>query len=194
MADSVERLLRNLELFHPDAVKEKEASSIVLHSGIDILDTATRRLLTTVTGNRSSRLNDLITGVPGMKPVESDYWRNVQCAEYVFLIVMHERWSAQDIEGLYKASAEFLITHGYQAVDIPEPGDIACYGESVPELPFGHFGIYLGEGSVRSKFGDADVFDHPWYLVSSSYGDKIFFFRKAVESQPVAQAQGPITQ
>ncbi len=84
--------------------------------------------------------------------------------------------------------AEFIAQHGYQVVDMPEPGDIIAYGGfhgKNHELPFvNHFGTYLGSGQVGSKFGNLDVYRHSWYLVPASAGNIVFFFRKQADSQP----------
>ncbi|HVZ66963.1 MAG TPA: hypothetical protein VG917_01755 [Patescibacteria group bacterium] len=121
------------------------------------------------------------------RSVENDY--NYRCAEYVFHTRRGETWALEDNQGegreFWADSHQFLLSHGYSLIDLPQPGDIIAYGRldrTNPDIKRGyyqHFGIYEGDGRVTSKFDMGHVFNHPWALVPLQYGDTVAFFRKS---------------
>jgi hypothetical protein len=188
--------LLSLRFSNPGRVTREKPSSIVLRSGVNLPDTPERRQLAIMVKIPSNRLaaDTDITKIPGIETAGTGYPLEVQCTEYVFGHEMDEPWSRQEA---FWYPDKFLAKRDYEVVDIPEPGDIVAYGGFHGRnlhIPFiNHYGIYLGGGRVRSKFGSYDVYDHPWYLIPP-YGNTIFFFRKAVENQPAVQAVESMAQ
>lgn len=76
--------------------------------------------------------------------------------------------------GVDRAVEDEGIMSQYVSVERPEPGDIVCY--------FGsgglHYGVFLGENRVRSKFGLAHIYEHPMDVVPPMYGAVYQFLRK----------------
>lgn len=132
---------------------------------------------------------DQIANVPGIEVVErrdciaDHYYR---CAQYVFSQVRHEDWlpTERSLEprGLWDNPLPFLSDHGYTETDSPKPGDIVAYGLVIDRddgqrvAMFNHYGIYVGEGRVTSKFDMGHVFQHGLHQVPTNYGSQIAFF------------------
>jgi hypothetical protein len=148
------------------------------------LDIPERRQLTILVKKPAYAFSREVTKIPGIKIVGMGYGGEVDCADYTLNYVKREEWDNDDIKQLPNNPVETLAKHGYQPVDIPKRGDIVAYGGFHGrnlQTPFiRHVGTYLEDGRIMSKFGSADVYEHPWYLTPSNFGNTIFFFRKEV--------------
>lgn len=119
-----------------------------------------------------------------------------RCVEFAFEEEI-EKWPRGNIT-LHAWPLRRLEYCGYQplfAQESPRPGDVVVYrrqadvGEQLifldlhiepDELIAVHFGIYLGDGMVRSKFGPGAAFDHPLEVIPPGYGDSAIFVRKVI--------------
>ena len=75
------------------------------------------------------------------------------------------------IEGYFQPLDQY-----FTATKDPKKGDLAVYYDKYDGPT--HFGIYLSENCIESKWGHDAVFRHAPFYVSQSYGDRIEFFRK----------------
>lgn len=92
-----------------------------------------------------------------------------RCHEYAF-----ERILPTCGETLYAESFSSTILAQYFSVTgKPKKGDLVVYFN----IGIVHWGIYLGNGRVESKWGAAYVYRHPFFDVPSSYGDTIRCYR-----------------
>lgn len=68
----------------------------------------------------------------------------------------------------------------YRETPDPIPGDFVLYCKRTSWDPeeFRHIGIFLGNGFVRSKWGQLDVYDHPTLLVPYDYGNIVKFVKR----------------
>lgn len=104
----------------------------------------------------------------------------------------------------YESFIEELLSMGYEPVKEPKPGDLVVYYQQPhPEAPLRpvHYGIFVGQGNVRSKWGVESVFTHKLCDVPLEFGDTFEFFRKKNKSEEVTKllskwqaAPGPLTE
>lgn len=87
--------------------------------------------------------------------------------------------------GVDRAVEDEDIMSQYCLVDNPQHGDIIWYIDG----GLTHYGIYLGENRVRSKFGVAHVYDHPIEIAPHIFTKNINFLRKTKEKKPQETAK-----
>ena len=108
---------------------------------------------------------------------------NLRCLGFVFKQVLGEDWwSTTSSAQLFREPASFLKRHGYSLVDANEytSGDLILYGVTPESFGFNvlHGGMLTTRQFAVSKFGQGDVYDHPYNLIHQTYGNKAFCARK----------------
>ena len=69
----------------------------------------------------------------------------------------------------------------------PLEGDLVIYFSGQNLINCEHFGIYLGNGFVESKWGVTDVYQHPLFYVDNTYGDYVKYYRLNSEREEVIE-------
>ncbi len=67
------------------------------------------------------------------------------------------------------------LLEGMREVKKPKKGDLVLYLEDNHPK---HWGIHVGSGRVRSKWGAGHIFEHDIAAVMSVYGNLVIFYRK----------------
>ena len=92
--------------------------------------------------------------------------------------IVSDRWPEQ----FFDKPIEFLAKWGYHPVEKPKSGDLVVYCSTLGEQEAKHWGIYKGEGSVISKWGQLVAFEHQVSDVSISYGNFVYYLRKSPDA------------
>lgn len=138
--------------------------------------------------------------LPGFVVVEKrdaweDMWDNQACIQYAFGSVHNEPFARQWPlpSAFIRKPREFLTTIGYEEVDQPQHGDVVGYAADETNLGirkwffrtttcslpiFYHWGIFVGDGVVESKWREGHVYRHPLDAIPPAWGNLAFFFRK----------------
>jgi len=63
----------------------------------------------------------------------------------------------------------------------PQVEDLIIYysGDTGESLRIKHSGFFLGNGKVRSKWGNGPIFEHDVFNIPFNYGEVINFFKKS---------------
>jgi len=77
-------------------------------------------------------------------------------------------------------TSEFLEKY-FVPVSTPQEGDLAVYSSSWGYRH--HFGVYIGEDRIESKWGCLDVYRHPPFYVDPCDGDRLTYYRLKEQSQ-----------
>ncbi len=146
-------------------------------------------------------INDLLTGQSGivLHTPKTYFLPTVGCAEFCFDKKLGDPIPLTSKRNLFLAPRAYLAHCNYQTLAVDEDplvNDVVVYTSLRPkelaatmlelvakefnlELAHAvHFGVYLGDGKVRSKFGKGHVFDHSIDNVPDNYGDEGFFVRR----------------
>jgi hypothetical protein len=105
---------------------------------------------------------------------------NISCLAYALLLAGDT--DARDLifhGKLLLDNSELITKLHWRPVDAPNEGDIVAYlGKDWSVL---HYGYYLGEGLVRSKFGNGTPYSyvHRLFDTPELYEDRIIFLRKS---------------
>lgn len=83
-----------------------------------------------------------------------------------------ELWHEFDL--ISSKGSYFLETY-FQKTETPNPQDLIVYYDNQGCRK--HFGIYIEEDLVESKWGCGAVYRHPIFYVNRNYGDRVEFYR-----------------
>jgi hypothetical protein len=118
---------------------------------------------------------------------------NISCFAYALLLV--GEIEARNV--IFKAKSvndplKWLQKRNWQIVEVPQVGDLVVYLDDKDE-PL-HFGYYVGEGLVKSKFGNKCPFSclHTFFNTPTEYGKRILFLRKStapIESSRIERVE-----
>jgi len=121
---------------------------------------------------------------------------NLPCFDYALLEVK-ERGVREQIfipignRSFKEVIDERLQRWGYEVKDSPEEGDFVIYCD---QKNYTHMGVYLNNGFVKSKPGNAcdHAIIHNIHEISHYYGNQVLFFRKNPQAIPVYREVGMI--
>lgn len=142
-----------------------------------ILDNPTRNLLNVAENYHNYR------DFPALVLVEPSLadTTGIACDSHVF---GEESWYTVEIgdEQLFNhASLGYLARLGYRSVSPPSVGDVVVYEKSYSSRDIfqpAHYGIFLGNGEVESKFGvHGPVYRHGLFEIPKGFGDYVIFLR-----------------
>lgn len=150
--------------------------------------------------DRGVALYDALGRLPGFVVIQKRdpwqaTWNNLACARYVFGLVFKEPFAVQWRlpSAFIQNPREFLSTIGYEEVTQPQPRDVVGYAAdetglgarkwffraTTCTLPiFQHWGIFVGDGMVESKWREGHAYRHPLDAIPPAWGNLAFFFRK----------------
>ena len=73
------------------------------------------------------------------------------------------------------------IPKGFEPTDRPQNGDIVLYfREKNPQMT--QVGLYLGNATVLSKFGEGEIYQHHIKMIPLSYGEVVKFAKRVNKS------------
>jgi len=121
---------------------------------------------------------------------------NLSCFDYA-LLEIKERGVREQIftpigDRLYKEVIdERMQRWGYEVKESPKEGDLVIYFNG---KTYTHMGIYIKDGFVRSKPGNASnyVITHQIHEAFERYGDQVIFYRKNPHAAPVYHEESVI--
>lgn len=128
---------------------------------------------------------DSLVGIDEIPSSITSEWIQYQCHQYAFGICHGQKWCRPDgtffkvSDPIFTDPFTFLKQKGYDKVESPENDDIAVYGlRERGKFIAKHFGIWLGDGRVLSKFGDYEIVRHFFGRIINHYGNELHFVRK----------------
>lgn len=107
------------------------------------------------------------------------------CFHYALGKVL-KTYSMPNIEGTHEwdlltiNEPKFLKAY-FLKTSSPKPGDLAVYSKDDKRT---HYGVYIGDNLIESKWGLDGVYQHPPFFVDTSTGDTLTYYRMKSEFTP----------
>ncbi len=123
--------------------------------------------------------NDLTAKLPQIDCIDDIGFCGV-CYEYALEKIFGENYpklpsDLQEADLINSNNSEILNKY-FTPAEHPQVGDLAVYSNSINGGRV-HFGVYVAEDLIESKWGKHGVYRHPPFYVDFRYGDTITYYR-----------------
>ncbi len=138
---------------------------------------ANRKIRLTIDQNPHSEWNLLVTTLPQIECL-ADVPFFGACYGYALAKIFKSGTKSipsREEELIGTSAKSELIETYFTITSDPEPGDLAVYSDRDGRRQ--HFGVYIAEDLIESKWGAGKVYRHPPFYVCSDYGNQITYYR-----------------